>query len=170
MKKLLLTALALSTFSPAQAAGTSLLNYIQGSGGKVQLENGLFVVSKRTTDLNYITLGVAPMGQTAQGRLDRIGIFAFKDRLSAAEVDLLATNVTRVASKCFNISKERGDAMAAWLKQENQTLLHSTTKSFGPMNLTFVRNVTEEGNFFTAVHMQRTGQPGISPWLNYCVK
>lgn len=170
MKRLLLTALTLTTCGSAHAASTSLQEYVQGSGGKIKIEDGLFVVSKRTRDLNYITLGVGAMGQNSQGRLNQVGVFAFKHRLSAAEVELLAANVARIASKCFNISKERGDAMTAWLTKENQTLMQQTTKGFGPMNLTFVRSITRDGEFFTAVHMQRTGTPGVAPWINYCVR
>lgn len=169
MKKVLLAALTFSALTPAQAA-TSLQEYMQGSGGKLRVEDGIVVVNKRTRDLTYLPLGVAAIGQTSQGRLNRVGVFAFKDRLSAAEVELLATNVTRIASKCFNISQERGNAVAAWLTRENRTLLRSTTKSFGPLDATFVRNVTKDGSFFTAVHLQRSGQPGAAPWVNYCVK
>lgn len=168
MKKLL-PLFALATLSPAQAT-TSLQEYMQGSGGKLRVEDGIVVVNKRTRDLKYLPLGVAAMGQTSQGRLNRVGVFAFKDRLSAAEVELLATNVTRIASKCFNINPERGNAVAAWLTRENKTLLRNTTRSFGPLNATFVRSVTKDGNFFTAVHLQRSGQPGAAPWVNYCVK
>lgn len=170
MKKLLLTALALSTFTQAQAGSTSLMSYMQGSGGKLKIQDGIVLVNKRTRDLNYIPLGVAAMGATAQGQLNQVGVFAFKDRLSSAELDLFATNVSRIASKCFNISPDRSDAITSWLKVENQTVAREHTKGFGPLNLTFVRSTTSDGQPFTAVHMQRTGQPGVAPWFNYCVK
>ncbi|PJI55545.1 hypothetical protein CTI14_03880 [Methylobacterium radiotolerans] len=133
------------------------------------MEKDLFIVGKRTSAGTPLNLGVGSL-EVSGNRLKGIAVFAFKEYLTTSELDLFATNVNRVAGKCFNISPERAGAVTAWLTRQNQTSLRNVTQVFGPMKARFVRDITSGGSYYTAVYLSRGGTPGTSPWVNYCTQ
>lgn len=140
-----------------------------GSGGQLSVDDGLFIVGKRTSAGTALNLGIGSLEATG-GRLRGITVFAFKEHLTTSELDLYATNVNRVARTCFNISPERAGAVAAWLGRQNQAAIRNVTQSFGPLKVHFVRDITSSGAHFTAVYLRRTGTPGVAPWTSYCAE
>ncbi|GAA5503628.1 hypothetical protein Dxin01_03387 [Deinococcus xinjiangensis] len=166
MKFLLSTVLA-ATASTALALGTPIKSLVTGSGGQLTIEDGLYVVSKRTSDLTYLQMGVGTT-QASAGRIQGLTLFAFREYLKPSELALLISNTRRVATTCFNLSQGRMDAIAYWLTVQNKSAYRNVTSSFGPMNLRFKRDVTSDGTYYTAVYMNRSGLPGQTPWINYC--
>ena len=39
---------------------------------------------------------------------------------------------------------------------------------FGLVNLWFVRDLDNAGQYTTAIYLRRSGQPGAAPWINSC--
>lgn len=157
------------SLSPALAASTPIRSLMTGSGGQLSVDDGLFIVGKRTSAGTALNLGVGSL-ETTGGRLRGITVFAFKEHLTTSELDLYATNVNRVARTCFNISPERAGAVTGWLGRQNQAAIRNVTQSFGPLKVHFVRDITSSGAYFTAVYLRRTGTPGVAPWTSYCTE
>lgn len=166
MKYLLSTLVALSV-SSTLAVSTPIKSLVTGSGGQITIEDGLYIVSKRTTDLTYLQMGVGTT-QATSGRIQGLTLFAFKEYLKPSELALLISNTRRVATSCFNLSQQRMDAIAYWLTVQNKSAYRNVSSSFGPMNLRFKRDVSSDGTYYTAVYMNRSGLPGQAPWINYC--
>lgn len=159
--------LMLASLTTAQAASIPIKTLITGSGGQLTLEQGLFLVRKRTSDLTSLDLGIGIRQQRA-GRIQSVGVFALKEYLKPSELALLVSNTSRIATQCFNISQKRMNALAVWLTRQNSQALRNVESSFGPMKVTFVRDVNDDGTYYTAVDLARSGVPGLAPWVNYC--
>lgn len=151
----------------ADAVATPIRGLITGSGGQLNIGTHAFIVGKRTSDGSHLNLGVGLYAQV-QGRLTSIGLLALKEYLKPSELDLLISNTSRVTRSCFNLLPERMVAISAWLRRQNQTSLRKSTSDFGPIRLRFVRDIDDQGTYYTAVYMSRSGTPGIAPWSNYC--
>lgn len=128
-------------------------DYMQGSGGKFCVEDGIVVVSKCVCDFKYFFFGVVMMGQILQGWFNWVGVFVFKDCLSVVEVELFVINVICIVSKCFNINLECGNVVVVWFICENQMLLWNIIRSFGLLDVIFVWSVIKDGNFFIVVYL-----------------
>ncbi|WP_161884475.1 hypothetical protein [Deinococcus alpinitundrae] len=163
-KTALLIALTLSTVG---AKSTSLRSLMNGSGGQMTINSNIFMVTKRTTAGNYLTLGVGN-AVTSSGKVGTLNVLAFREYLTPAERDLFNTNVIRVALTCFNLLPERAPAITAWLDRQSQSTFRKVASGFGPMTLIFERDLLESGDFYTGVVLTRSGEPGVSPWKNYC--
>lgn len=132
------------------------------------MTDGIFLVSKRTADLTYLTLGI---GSSAKGgRVDGVTVYAAKEYLTPAELDLFTKSVRQVALKCMNLRPERMTALTAWISKQNASALRDVSFDFGPMTANFRRSITSDGTYQTYVTMFRAGQPGVNPWVNYCVR
>lgn len=161
-------ALSLLTLcSSAQATGIPIKTLITGSGGQLTLRQDLFIVRKRTADLTMLDLGIGVRQQQA-GRIQSVGVFAFKEYLKPSELDLLISNTSRIATTCFNISQERLPALTAWLTRQNSRALRNVENDFGPLNVAFIRDISDDGTYYTAVYLARPGYPGGTPWIKYC--
>lgn len=165
--KLLPILFVLVSLGESRAASTPIRSLITGSGGQLSLERGLYIVSKRTSDLTYLQLGV---GVTAEnrGRIQGLSLVAFREYLKPSELDLLIRNTSRAATTCFNLSEQRLNAIGYWLTVQNKSARRSVSSTFGPMKLRFGRDVLDDGTFYTVVTMNRAGTPGAAPWINYC--
>lgn len=166
MRYLICTLLAVNLCS-AQGTSTPIKSLVTGSGGQLTIEDGLYLVSKRTTDLTYLQMGVGTMDSSAD-RIQGLTLFAFKEYLRPSELALLISNTKRVSTTCFNLSQQRMDAIAYWLTVQNKSAQRNVSSDFGPMNLRFKRDITSDGTYYTAVYLRRSGTPGLKPWINYC--
>ncbi|UQN05508.1 hypothetical protein [Deinococcus sp. QL22] len=167
MKKLS-TLMLLTTFAGAEAAPISIRSLITGSGGQMTISQGFFLVSKRTSDLTYLTLGVGAFDLTNAGRLNGVAVIAVKEYLKPSERALFNRAVGQVATRCFNLRPERLTAISVWLDRQNSSAIRDVATDFGPMRLRFLRDINEDGNFYTSVYLNRTGTPGVLPWKSYC--
>ncbi|KQR15492.1 hypothetical protein [Deinococcus sp. Leaf326] len=163
-----LTLILLSLLTaPAQAAGTPITAIITGSGGQDRLTETLFIISKRTRDATPLELAVAVAKQIPSGRISSLSLFVLKDHLKPNELDLLATNINRVATSCFNLSAGRLGGLTAWLELLERQGVRKAEASFGPMQVVYKRDRTHDGPYIE-VSMFRTGQPGAAFWKAYC--
>lgn len=135
--KRLLALLPFLLLNHSQAAGTPIKTLITGSGGRLTINDNVFVVSKRTRDLTYLNLGVG-VREVVSGKIKGLSMFAFKEYLKPAELELLISNTGRAATSCFNISNERLSAIGYWLTLQNKTAVRDVSNEFGPMRLEFV--------------------------------
>lgn len=168
MKKLLAMSALVLLAAPASAAGTSLRSLISGSGGQLTTSRGVFLVSKRTTDLTYLTLGIGYSETTGPGRADGVTVYAQREYLKPSELALFNKTIRQVALKCFNLSEARLPAIDAWLTRQNTSPLRDVVIQFGPMTANYRRMITDDGTYHTYVTMFRQGTPGVGPWGNYC--
>lgn len=154
----------------ADAAVTPLRSLLEsGSGnlGSVRIDGDFFVVHRRTAPNQSLLLGVSSMGAVG-GKVSGVGVFARKEYLTPAEQKVFGQAVLNVALKCFNLRPERQAAISAWLERQNASTFRDVDADFGPMNLRFVRELDDQGDYWTWVRMERAGTPGISPWINFC--
>lgn len=161
--------LSLLLLSTAGATATPIKSLITGSGGQMTLSADTFVVSKRTTAGTYLLLGIG-QAASSNGRVRSLNVLALREYLTPPEQDLFSKNVLRVALTCFNLLPARAPAISAWLKVQNASTFRTMSSQFGPMTLTFRRDLTDSGQFYTSAFMTRTGQPGVAPWGNYCTQ
>lgn len=163
-----LTIAALFLLGQAGAVSTSLPNLIRGSGGQLRVSAGAFLVSKRTADLTFLTLGIGQSASTATNRANAVFVLAAREYLKPTEQALFSKTISQVVLKCFNLSPARGPAITAWLDAQNLSPLRNVTALFGPMTMQFQRYIADDGTYWTKVSMQRSGVPGAAPWVNYC--
>ncbi|WP_158679897.1 hypothetical protein [Deinococcus sp. NW-56] len=172
MKKtlLVLSAATLLLLPTAEAKAITLRSIITGSGGQTQIFPSLFTVTKRTADYTYLTLGIGQVAVDDSKRLRAVMVLALKEYLKPSERALFNKTVHQVATKCFNLAPERLPAISAWLDRQNASPLRDASVNFGPMSMNYSREIGDDGTYVTNVTMQRTGKPGVAPWVNYCVR
>ena len=155
--------------SSAQAATVplrSLLESSPGNLGSIRLDGDYFVISKKA-GAKSLLLGVASDGLYLN-RVDTVFVAAQKEYLTPEERSVFRRAVIDVALKCFNLRAERQTAINTWLDRQNASALRDVRTDFGPMTLRFIRQLSDDGQYWTLVRLSRTGKPGVSPWLNYC--
>ncbi len=133
----------------------------------IRLGKDVLLVDKKTGPNTTLLLGIGHTG-FYQGRINKVNIQAQKEFLLSNEKALVNKLVINVALKCFNLNPQRKAAILTWLDVQNKLTLKNISNDFGPMNLHFIREIDEDGHYWTTVQMQRSGQPGVVPWLNYC--
>lgn len=169
-RPLLLTSL-LATASLAEAATVPLRSLLTGgprTTGSLRLDSQTFLVTKRTGEGRDLMLGVTQLATARPGRVSAVGVLALKEYLTPAERQLFNDAVIQVALKCFNLRAERQAAIVVWLNRQNASTFRDVKADFGPMNLRFVRELDDDGQYLTWVHLRRSGTPGVAPWVNYC--
>ncbi|WP_155300805.1 hypothetical protein [Deinococcus kurensis] len=154
---------------PAQAATVPLRSLLEsgpGNLGSLRMDGSFFVISKKAA-AKPLLLGVASDGLYLN-RVDTVTVGAQKEYLVPEERAVFRRAVIDVALKCFNLRPERQAAINTWLDRQNASSLRDVQTDFGPMTLRFIRELADDGQYWTFVRMSRTGKPGVSPWLNYC--
>lgn len=167
----LLFAVLLGTVTVAEGATVPLRSLLSGgtrTTGSLRVDNNLFLISKRTGEGRDLLLGITQLATERPGRVSAVSVLALREYPTPAERSLFNEAVINVALKCFNLRPERKTAIVAWLNRQNVSTFRNVAANFGPMNLRFVRDLDEEGTYWTAVQMRRQGLPGTAPWVNYC--
>ncbi len=161
---------ALTSCSQAAAVPLrSLLEQGKGNAGSVRLNQNAFIVVRTTDAGHLLTLGVAQLnGTVVSGRVNHVGVLANKEYLTPDEREVFNQVAIKVALKCFNLRAEREAAIVAWLERQNASVFRNVSVDFGPMNLQFVRELGDDGQYLTWVRFKRSGVPGMAPWINYC--
>ena len=160
-----LLSLALGAHASAQ---TSIRSLITGSGGQITVSPGAFIVSKRTSDLKTLLVGIGYSQASVPGRLDGVTVYVLKEYLTPAEFALFSKAVQQVAATCFNLLPARLPAIDTWLDTLNRSRLETVRFSFGPMMANYGRSISEDGDYQTSVTMFRAGSPGTAPWTRHC--
>lgn len=144
------TAISLSLLlsGTAIATATPIKTLITGSGGQITISADTFVVSKRTTAGTYLLLGIG-QAASSNGRVRSLNVLALREYLTPSEQDLFSKNVLRVALTCFNLLPARTPAISAWLQVQNTSTFRTASSQFGPMTLTFRRDLAESGQFYS---------------------
>ncbi|MFW8628559.1 hypothetical protein [Deinococcus sp. ME38] len=168
--KTVLATLLLATLPGSAQAATvplrSLLESSPGNLGSIRVDGSYFVVSKKAGTKSLL-LGVGTDGLYLN-RVDTVTVAAQKEYLTPEERTVFRRAVIDVSLKCFNLRAERQAAINTWLDRQNASSLRDVQTDFGPMTLRFIRELSDDGQYWTFVRLSRTGKPGVSPWLNYC--
>lgn len=157
----------LATATAATVPLRSVLESSPGNLGSIRTSGTFFIVSKAVPQSRALVLGVGS-GGAYQNRVSTVRVFAQKEYLTPAERKVFNAAVLNVALKCFNLRAERQAAITAWLDRQNASTFRDVNADFGPMNLQFLRELDDDGTYWTVISMTREGQPGVSPWINYC--
>lgn len=160
----------------AQAASVSATSLFQAQGAKVELppsfgaggmEYMLFYPIR-----NAPTLHINTWLDYDASRSNRVPLFLFatyREFFSKAEQQVVNQLITTISTRCLNLLPERLPAIRVWLEAQNRKTKVDTTTRFGPMNLHFKRYYDAgPSEFVTEIELSRTGQPGVTPWNNYC--
>lgn len=146
----------------------SLLTSHPHNNGQMTYDANTFFISEYTGEGRNLLLGVSERSTTQTGRINRVSVVAQREYLTPIERRLFNTVVVDVALKCFNLRPERKAAIVAWMNVQNVSVYRNANANFGPMNLQFSRYLSNDGDYWTAVALSRSGTPGVAPWTNYC--
>ena len=165
---LALTLLLSTTATAVTVPLKSLLTSHAQNNGQMTYDANTFFVSEYTREGRNLLLGVSQRSTTQAGRVNRVSVVAQREYLTPTERGLFNRTVVDVALKCFNLRPERKAAIVAWMNVQNASVYRDVNAEFGPMNLRFSRSLNDDGNYWTAVALSRSGTPGVLPWGNYC--
>lgn len=166
-----LICLALFSVSAAEAATVPLRSLLASGAnvvGSLRVDDDVFYVERKTGGGQTLTLAVGQLQSARAGRVSAVRVLAMREYLTSGERSIFNKMVLDTALKCFNLRSERKAAITTWLKRQNASSLRNVAQSFGPMNLRFIRDISDDGRYYTYVEMRRTGMPGVAPWINYC--
>ncbi|MCP2013214.1 hypothetical protein L1280_000342 [Deinococcus sp. HSC-46F16] len=163
--------LALLSLSTAEAATVPLRSLLaSGSNvvGSLRVDEDVFYVERKTGEGRNLTLAVGQAQLARAGRVSAVRVLAMREYLTPGERSIFTKMVLDTALKCFNLRSERKAAITTWLNRQNASSIRDVAQNFGPMNLRFTRDISDDGRYYTYVEMRRTGTPGVAPWINYC--
>lgn len=175
MKRLLILLLLLG--GQASAGYTDLWRLL-GNGKSVFFLSGGDAVYQVKSNNATISVGVN-VSDFAENGYSMLSLTAFKfnGKLDKNELILFSQDITKLATKCFNLDSSRIASIQSWLVTNSvkeagafQTAQgDSAQANFGPLKLALFKRGDGLNGQAVTVDMARTGIPGESPWVNHCV-